>query len=100
MALDANLRMQQVKKSYSRMFFFGVAVAMLALVAAWVCNALCPWTSNWIKGLEYAGYVCWSATLGTVGWEAQTYSGKSPAEILDQTLAKIFSLLGIFFFVI
>lgn len=79
------------------MILFGIAIALSALIVAWAFNSFYPWTANWIKVLEYLGYICWSATLGTM--DMRTWNGKTPAELLDQNLAKIFSLLGIFVFV-
>jgi hypothetical protein len=53
-----------------------------------------------VRVFEYIGYIGWCSTLGVVGWEIQTHGGNTPSERLNQNLAKIFSVIGIFAFVL
>lgn len=99
LAPDAQKSIYKVKASYIKMLFYGVGTTLIAVIAAHVLNAFYPWTQTSIKLLEYTGYICWSSTLGMLGWEIQTWDGDSPAERLNQQLAKVFSMLGIFVFV-
>lgn len=82
------------------MFFVGIAVIIIAIVIAELFNTFYPLQSIWIKMFEYVGYVCWTATLGTLGWEIRTWSGNTSTERLDLNLAKILSLIGVFSFVL
>lgn len=91
--------LHKVKVSFIVMFIYGLAVTACAIFSAHFINKFHPLSPFGVSLLEYGGYICWAATLGMLGGEIQTWSGRSKAEILNQKLAKIFSLVGIFLFV-
>lgn len=91
---------KRVRASYVKMLFYGVVVTLAAVMIAWIFNKFYPLTQGYTKLLEYMGYTCWSASLGMLGWEIQTWEGSSSAERLNQKLVKLFSLVGIFLFVL
>lgn len=91
---------QKVIKSHFRMFVCGVIVTLLAIISANIMNKFYPSPKTLVIVLEYLGYICWSTTLGTLGWEIQTPSGNTPAEVLNKKFAYFFSIAGIFFFVL
>lgn len=99
MMANAQKSIHKVRASYIKMLFYGLGTTIIAIIAARLFNDFFPWTQMAIKLLEYTGYMCWSSTLGMLGWEIQTLDGNSPAERLNQLLAKIFSMIGIFVFV-
>jgi hypothetical protein len=88
---------QRVFHSYTFMLICGVIITLLASSAAWGFNQFCPLSSVWVRALEYIGYICWAATLGTLGPYA--WAGNTSAEQVDKKLANILSLVGIFAFV-
>lgn len=96
---DVKKSIHKVRVSYIKMLLYGLGTTLIAILSAHLFNAFYPWTQMTIKILEYTGYMCWSSTLGMLGWEIQTWSGNSRAERLNQKLAKIFSMIGIFVFV-
>lgn len=89
----------KVKRSFVVMFVYGLIITACAITLAHLINKYHPLTCFQASLLEYGGYICWAATLGMLGGEIQTWSGRSKAEILNQTLSKVFSLVGIFLFV-
>lgn len=91
---------QKVIRSHFKMFVCGIAVTLLAIVAANLMNRFYPAPKILTIVFEYMGYICWSTTLGTLGWEIQTPTGNTPAELLNKKFAYIFSIAGIFFFVL
>lgn len=91
---------QKVIKSHVKMFVCGVLVTLCAIFVANVMNKFYPAPKALAIILEYLGYICWSTTLGTLGWEIQTNKGDTPAEKLNKKLAYFFSIAGIFFFVL
>jgi hypothetical protein len=88
---------QQVFTSYMIMLLCGMFITFTAAIVAWSCNHFFPLTHPWIRFLEYVGYICWAATLGTLG--PQAWSGNRSAERIDRKLVNILSLIGIFSFV-
>jgi len=88
---------QKVVTSYMVMLVCGVLITMTASLAAWTCNSFYPLASIWVRFLEYTGYICWAATLGTLGPYA--WGNNRSAEKMDKKLANILSLVGIFAFV-
>lgn len=86
--------------SHFKMFVCGVIVTLLAIISANIMNKFYPAPKTLTIILEYLGYICWSTTLGTLGWEIQTSYGNTPAEKLNKKLAYFFSIAGIFFFVL
>jgi hypothetical protein len=101
--MDAINQMQDkvkiVKRSFGLMIVIGIVLTVLAIFSAKLINRFYPLPELVVTIFEYSGYICWSATLGMRGWDIQTWCGKTPAEVLNQKLARIFSLVGIFLFV-
>jgi len=88
---------RKVTFSYVRMTFYGVGITIAAVLSAWGFNHWHPLPRIGVNLLEYTGYICWSATLGMLGQQA--WGGNSLVEKFDQKLTRIFSLIGIFAFV-
>ena len=88
---------QRVVASYTTMLIYGVVLTLMASFMAWLCNTFFPLDSIWVRFLEYVGYICWAATLGTLG--PQAWGGSTLAEKMDKKLANVLSLVGIFSFV-
>jgi hypothetical protein len=97
--VSESAKTKQVLVSYTRMFFLGVGIVLLALVAARILNRFYPLSSYSIRVFEYLGYIGWCATLG-MRMDIQTWNGKSFPEWLNDWLAKILSIIGIFSFVL
>ncbi|MFI5333560.1 MAG: hypothetical protein ACHQT8_00130 [Chlamydiales bacterium] len=75
-------------------------IIFLAVVTARMLNALWPVSYLHVKAFEYLGYLGWASSLGVVGWEIQTWEGKTPSERVNMNIAKISSMIGIFAFVL
>lgn len=97
MATDTQQIVRRVAFSYVRMTLYGLGITFAAILSAWAFNTWHPLAKTWINLLEYLGYICWSATLGMLGQQA--WGGNILAEKFDQKLTRIFSLIGIFAFV-
>ncbi len=78
----------------------GIGIIILAIVIARFLNTFYPLRSDYVKILEYTGYIGWCSTLGMLGWEIQTWVGNTSPERLNWNLAKMFSIIGIFAFVL
>lgn len=91
---------KRVLFSYTWMFFLGTALVLSAVITALLFNRYYPLSQLAIKMLEYLGYVGWAATLGMRGWDIQTWDGNTFPERLNDWLAKSFSIIGIFSFVL
>lgn len=101
MMIDAHsLSRKRVFVSYASMFSLGVGLIVAAIGIAHALNLFYPVSLICVRICEYVGYIGWGSSLGMLGWEIQTWDGNSPAERLNQTLAKVFSFLGIFAFVL
>jgi|GEM_PF-5616799 len=88
---------QKVLLSYSIMLVYGILITLIAFFSAWICNHFYPLSCMSVRFLEYIGYICWAATLGTLG--PYDWRGNSFVEKIDRKLANILSLIGIFSFV-
>ena len=60
--------------------YWAHVLAARAIIVAHYMNEFFQLTEFWITLIEYAGYVCWCATLGMRGWDVQSWTGKTPAE--------------------
>jgi hypothetical protein len=94
------LKKRKVLSSFIRMFAFGVGIVLTAVIVAYTFNKAYPLPIICVRGCEYLGYVCWASTLGMRGWDIQTWIGTTAPERLNQSLAKILALVGIFAFVL
>jgi uncharacterized membrane protein len=96
--IERDKEVQKVQKSYFNMMLYSIGVVLLSVAIAELFNAFYPLSNAWVMILECAGYVCWGTTLGSLGSKVLTWSETTPAEILDQKLSFLFSILGIFTF--
>ncbi|SRR5581483_2108670 len=86
--------------SYGSMFLYGIATILVAALSAHVLNAFYPLPYIYIKICEYVGYASWASSLGMRGWDVQTWGGNTSPERLNKNLAKLFSIAGVFAFVL
>lgn len=100
-AVDSKIQTEnrRVIKSHAKMFLWGIVVTLFAVLVASVLLKFYPSAKALTDIFEFLGYICWSTTLGTLGWEIQTNTGNTPPEKLNKQLAFFFSILGIFCFV-
>ena len=91
---------KKVVCSYLYMIIWGLVIILAARTTALFLNKHYPLTPGLIQFFEDIGYLGWCATLGMLGWELQTFDGLSRAERLNQRLAKTFSFVGIFAFIL
>jgi len=82
------------------MLLCGIGIIFIAMGTANILNAFYPLSHVYIRLCEYIGYLSWSLTLGMKGWDIQTWDGNTLPEQLNQILAKVFALIGIFAFVL
>ncbi len=91
---------RKVVISYVRMVFYGCIILAAAIITAYLLNSFYPVTKNCVRICDYIGYLGWAATLGSCGWDLETLTGNSTSVRLNENLAKIFSIIGIFAFVL
>lgn len=96
---ESTCKRKAVLGSYLKMLFTGVILTLAAIVTAKFFNKYYPLPEICKNYLEYLGYVAWVTSLGGNGLAFLTWTQKSPAELLDQRLAQISSLIGVFTFV-
>ncbi len=89
---------KKVISSHVFMFLCTIGIIVAARMTAYGLNLFYPPSYVFVRACEYIGYLGWGSTLGVMGWE--TLGTNTPAEKLDQNLAKIFSMIGIFAFVL
>ncbi len=97
--ITENTCKKKVLSSYLKMFFTGLGIILIAALTAAYFNKYHPLRATYKNCFEYLGYLCWVISLGENGLNILTWSQRSPAESLDQNLAKISSLIGVFAFV-
>jgi hypothetical protein len=91
-------RIWATKKAYMTGFFISMFVVLLGLITSSLINRFYPLEDTVINLLQAFSVVPGSAALfGVQGWEIQTWSGRTPAELLNQKLFNRFSLIGLFF---
>ena len=96
----SEIRIYKIKTSYLKMLLYSVTIVLFGVSISHIFNNYYPLGQIWSVILEYIGYICWGTTLGSIGTSLFNWnSGASPEEILDQRLSKIFSMIGIFVFV-
>lgn len=97
MANNIENRIIEVKKSYFKAFLMSVNIILICLLAAFSFN---KFDLTIAKILQIIGYICWGTAFGASDWELQTWSGKSPAHMLNKKLDKIFTICGFVAFVV
>ncbi len=97
-AIDESSKTKTVIISYTKMFVLGVGIVFAAIFIASILNQWRPVSPLVVRMFEYLGYIGWCATLGMSN--IQTWGRKTFSEWLDNWLAKVFSVVGIFSFVL
>ena len=82
------------------MMIYSTIVVLFSVAVAQLFNRYYPLSEIWVMILECAGYVCWGTTLGSLGSKVLSMQGQDSAELLDQKLSSLFSILGIFTFTV
>lgn len=90
-------RSSLVRKSYWVGFLGSTIIVACSLLIAFMINHFFPLSEFTIRLLQAFSVVPGSAALfGVRGWDIQTWSGKTSAEILNQKLFTRLSAIGLF----
>jgi len=85
------------KKSYLRGGFISIFTVILGLVTSSLINRFYPFGDTLINVLQGFSFVPgYAAVFGVPGWDIQTWSGHSPAELLNQKLFNRLSFIGLY----
>jgi hypothetical protein len=94
-------KVKLVKAAYIKSFIGSVVVVLIGLVTSMIINRYFPFTPIIINLLQAFSIVPGSAALfGAQGWNIQTWSGRIPAESLNQKIFRFLSIIGLFFAVV
>lgn len=94
-------KVELVKNAYIKSFIGSFVVVLIGLVTSMMINLYFPLNHITINLLQAFSIVPGSAALfGMQGWNIQTWDGTTPAEMLNQKIFRLLSIIGLLFAVV